>query len=97
MIKTETPNKDDLNKTNKKLISDLESYLLFVDLYRKDRSARAKKYVDKIVRKESSIVNRINLLKELDNALALPDKGDKYLNKVFAEKDILPHEEKRPS
>ena len=56
----------DNNQLNKKLKSDLDTYLEFVNLYGKERPFEAKREIEKIINEEKSIVVRIKRIKELD-------------------------------
>ncbi len=52
--------------SQKKLQIDLNMYLEFVDLYKKDRSSEAKRMVEQIIDEENSIVVRIKRIQQLD-------------------------------
>ncbi len=65
------PVEDEMKKTNRKLITNLDSYLKFVQLYKKERPSKAKKLVQKIINEEDSIVSRLKRIQELDDQLGI--------------------------
>ncbi len=72
--------KDNSSQPNDKLITDLESYLNFVNLCKKPRPPEVKSIIEKIVKSETSIVNRIKRINEIDDKLKYDPKSFKNNN-----------------
>ncbi len=76
-----------MEKTNKKLVTNLDSYLQFVQLYKKERPSKAKKIVQKIINEENSIVSRLKRIQELDDQLAARGESSELLKDQTEQKE----------
>lgn len=74
-------NKKKEDQTDKKLITDLSSYLNYVHLVRKKRPKKLQKKVEEIIATEESIVNRIKKIESLDIEFSTPEKAKEIESK----------------